>query len=272
MTEGVCRLVLDAARRSSIRYLSREHWSIYRLIDRPRHTSGVVRIGGRRVSYIDGLSTFHQWADIFRDGVLRFRCDAPSPLIIDGGANVGLATIHWQAVFVRPEIIAIEPCSAAYECLTQNVGDHHGATLIRKALWSVAGQVPFRERADDSSHVTSTVASGDAGTVDAITLGGILDGCRRDVDLLKLDIEGAEVDVLQEARQRLSRVRRLFVEYHQFSGRPQRLAELLGLIDDAGFGYVVDALRRTPRTFDREPDAGALLFTANVYAERDAAT
>lgn len=50
------------------------------------------------------------------------------------------------------------------------------------------------------------------------------------------------------------------------------LAELLGLIDDAGFTCVVDAIRRVPQTFDRTPTASSHLFTVNIYADRAAAT
>lgn len=268
MIRGTCHLLLDAARRSSIRSLSRRHWSIYRLLDRPRWTAGIVAIGGRDIRYIDGLSTFYQWVDIFREGTLGFRGDGPSPLIVDAGANVGLATLFWQSSFPRPEIIAVEPCSLAYRCLERNVGGHPGTTLLHKALWSVAGPVPFREHADDTSRIVPTGGLGDQGTVDAITLGSLLGGCEREIDFLKIDIEGAEVDVLREARSHLPRVRRLFVEYHQFAERRQRLSELLGMIEDAGFAYVIDASRRVPETFDRGAAKESLLFTANIYADR----
>lgn len=268
MIRGACHLLVDAARRSSIRYLSRKHWSIYRLLDRPRWTAGVVGIGGRDVHYIDGMSTFYQWVDIFREGTISFRSGGPSPLIVDAGANVGMATLFWQASFPQPEIIAVEPCSLAYACLERNIGGRPGTTLLHKALWSVAGPVAFREHADDSSHIVPTAGPTDPGTVGAITLGSILATCDREIDFLKVDIEGAEVDVLREARTHLPRVRRLFVEYHQFAGRRQQLSELLGMIADAGFSYVVDANRRVPQTFDRDVAPESLLFTANIYADR----
>lgn len=50
------------------------------------------------------------------------------------------------------------------------------------------------------------------------------------------------------------------------------LAELPGLIDDAGFTCVVDAIRRVPQAFDRTPTASSHLFTVNIYADRAAAT
>ncbi len=271
MSRGTLLLLLDAARRSSPRYLSREHWEIYRLIDRPRRTAGVVGIGGVHVHYIDGLSTFHQWVQIFRENTFGFRSSTPSPLIIDAGANVGLATLFWQSAFPRPEIVAVEPCDVAFACLARNVGGRPGTTLLHNALWSAAGSVPFRQHVDDTSHIAP--AGGAPGeTVDAITLGSILAACDREVDFLKIDIEGAEVDVLLEARPHLPRVRRLFVEYHQFPERRQRLSELLRLLEDEGFDYVLDARREVPQTFDRDTAAASLLYTVNIYADRPAAS
>jgi hypothetical protein len=43
------------------------------------------------------------------------------------------------------------------------------------------------------------------------------------VDLLKMDIEGAEADVLEDCRGSLGGVQHLFVEYHAYTGQPQRL-------------------------------------------------
>lgn len=270
MIRGLCHLLVDAVRTRSLRAASPPLWQIYRLLDRPRWASGVIRIGRRTVHYIDSRSTFYQWVDIFRDGVFDFDDGSDSPLIVDAGANVGLATLYWQTRFARPEIIAVEPCALAYASLVRNVGSHPTTRLLQKALWSVAGPIPFQEQADDSSHIERSDDAGQSGTVDAITLGSILADCDRDIDFLKIDIEGAEVEVLREARSFLPRVRRLSVEYHQWPSGEQRLSELLGLIEDAGYRYVVDARRRVPRTFDRITDTTALSFTANIYAERTA--
>ncbi|MBK9174775.1 MAG: FkbM family methyltransferase, partial [Flavobacteriales bacterium] len=57
------------------------------------------------------------------------------------------------------------------------------------------------------------------------------------VDLLKVDIEGAETEVLLDCGDALGGVQRLYVEYHSFRNRPQRLHELLALLAAQGFRY-----------------------------------
>jgi hypothetical protein len=62
------------------------------------------------------------------------------------------------------------------------------------------------------------------------------------VDLLKLDIEGAEVEVLSEAADRLDRVRQIRMEVHQTRQHPHARAEVERLLASAGFAF-----RTTPR-------------------------
>jgi hypothetical protein len=60
------------------------------------------------------------------------------------------------------------------------------------------------------------------------------------VDLLKLDIEGAEQDVLEELSMRgaLARIRRLIVEYHHRLRSPaSELSRFLTILESHGFTY-----------------------------------
>jgi hypothetical protein len=56
-----------------------------------------------------------------------------------------------------------------------------------------------------------------------------------EVDFLKIDVEGAEVNLILDCAERLHRVKNLFIEYHSFSQQEQRLDELLGALRKAGF-------------------------------------
>jgi hypothetical protein len=54
-------------------------------------------------------------------------------------------------------------------------------------------------------------------------------------DLLRLNIEGAEVDVLLDCSDLLDQVQHLIVDYHSILENPQRLDTLMGLLTKAGF-------------------------------------
>jgi hypothetical protein len=54
------------------------------------------------------------------------------------------------------------------------------------------------------------------------------------VDLLKLNIEGAEPEVLGDCGDLLRNVRRAIVEYHSFAQEPQELSDLLSILREGG--------------------------------------
>jgi hypothetical protein len=61
----------------------------------------------------------------------------------------------------------------------------------------------------------------------------------QNVDFLKIDIEGAEFDVLKDCQDNLSFVKNIFIEYHSNPLEPQILSNLLRIIADAGFRYYI---------------------------------
>src|SRR5947209_7181674 len=71
----------------------------------------------------------------------------------------------------------------------------------------------------------------------------------RPVDFLKLDVEGAETEVLADCADLLGRVENLFVEYHSFGDEPQSIHTLLSVMQGAGFRVHVRASTGSPQPF-----------------------
>jgi hypothetical protein len=70
------------------------------------------------------------------------------------------------------------------------------------------------------------------------------------VDFLKIDIEGAEWEVLEDCAGQLQQVENLFVEYHSAPGKKQYLPELLAVLERAGFRlYIKEAWNNRPVPF-----------------------
>ena len=88
------------------------------------------------------------------------------------------------------------------------------------------------------------------------------------VDLLKVDIEGAEMAVLAEARPMLGRVARLFVEYHSFAGREQQLGQLLMLLEEEGFRYYLETPFHVKHPFLGVPIYLGQDLACNIHAWR----
>jgi hypothetical protein len=86
------------------------------------------------------------------------------------------------------------------------------------------------------------------------------------VDLLKLDIEGAETQVLREAQHRLDRVERIFVEYHSLVDKPQNLPELLGVLAASEFRFFATGSERRVRPFHGVPADRGIDLQLNIFA------
>jgi hypothetical protein len=88
------------------------------------------------------------------------------------------------------------------------------------------------------------------------------------IDLLKLDIEGAEFSVLRDCRDMLCNVEHLFVEYHSFTDKDQDLPELLGLLTASGFRLHLQPVSFSERPFLRRHSYLGMDMQVNVFASR----
>lgn len=129
-------------------------------------------------------------------------------LAVDVGAHVGLWTRALAQYFQR--VIAFEPVPAFLECWRLNVASAGAADrcfCAPAACGAETGELRLRVERENSgnSHVA---AAGDGGTIAAqvVTLDSCLAG-ELDVDLIKVDVEGYELEVLRGARALLERCR-----------------------------------------------------------------
>ena len=67
--------------------------------------------------------------------------------------------------------------------------------------------------------------------------------------MLKMDIEGHELDVLQSCAKNLHNVCNIFIEYHSFKNKKQNLSQILRLLEINGFRYFLDSAKPRNRPF-----------------------
>lgn len=153
--------------------------------------------------------------------------------ILDCGANIGLTSIYFAQKYPQARIIAIEPDPENVEILKANVSGIDRIIPIRAAV--VGGRSRPVYLSSDQPAYGNRISSSDFGTrgveVPGLT---IFDICRRNniekVDLLKVDIEGAEQEVFA-APDFLRMVRMVAIELHA----PYGVDDFSGDISDFGF-------------------------------------
>jgi FkbM family methyltransferase len=151
----------------------------------------------------------------------------PGDVCFDCGANVGVITSRLAATGAT--VHAFEPDPDAYRTLEANVGRLANVVLHKAAVGVCPGQLAlYRGAADPKSSVSVSVGSTLIGSkknvtsaetilVDVIDLGTMIADFPQRISLLKIDIEGAEVDVMNSLLDRGvdAKVSEIFVETHE---------------------------------------------------------
>lgn len=163
------------------------------------------------------LSTF--FSVILGDQYLT-KADFPVRTIIDAGANIGTSTVYFASLYPEAEICAIEPSQTNFERLKANTEEYPNVKCLCGALAGREGHVKIKDTS--CQHDSFRVGQCDeesAGSVPAWDLPACLElmGWSH-VDLLKVDVEGAEVEIFSEAPERwMNLVNHFFIETHDSS-------------------------------------------------------
>jgi len=197
----------------------------------------------------------------------------PVPVFIDCGANIGLATYFMRRRHPTARIIAYEPNPEMFSRLEANVARNAYAdiTLHQAAVGGSARRDRFLARADAPMAGCLVGPDQGAGTpVDVVPLSAILQG-EPEVDLLKVDIEGAEAEAIPEADALLRRCRFIFVECHM-NGREAgggTLLPVLNTLARQGFAFHVGRSGWSERQHGFRPLRHAhQAYSSGVYATR----
>ena len=157
--------------------------------------------------------------------------------VLDIGAYVGMFTIKAsKAVGPTGRVIAIEPSPENYALLKRNCKGLGNVTLIRKAIWSSNGveRLYYSKSPAANSLVTSWK---DYVEVETTTLDNLMRELGLDnVDFIKLDAEGAELDVLKGAGETMSKGTRIVIAaYHTAPNGEAEIEQVAELLGKAGY-------------------------------------
>lgn len=139
--------------------------------------------------------------------------------IIDAGANIGMASVYFKNQFPNARIIAIEPESSNYNQLLKNISGYKNISTEHKGLWNKSCLLNVEDKYENGNwgFVVEEVNDASKSNVEGISVNDILIKYNLDrIDILKMDIEGAELEIFQENYEWLSKVKMLIIETHDF--------------------------------------------------------
>jgi FkbM family methyltransferase len=133
--------------------------------------------------------------------------------IVDAGAHIGLASVFFAIRYPRARIVAIEPEPSNFAVLERHSQLYPNITPIRAGLWRKETRLKISNptaqtwsfRIEESDHEGLQAV-----TVESIMRRFGVDG----IDVLKMDIEGSEVEVLNHSTPWIDKVGTLVIELH----------------------------------------------------------
>ena len=194
-------------------------------------------------------------------------------IIIDGGANIGIRTLFYIWRYPNARVLCFEPNPVMFRYLNNNMDNNH-LSQINTFPYALG-----REDKDVMLYFNKTPRGSGSATVVAPTNstdeGALMVPMRRlshfidtDIYLLKLDIEGAEMDVLDElcATGKIGLIQKMVIEYH-FDGHAFRhtLEEFLGKLKREGYSCIHTTLEKGPSAY---VEANYVMSTCMIYAQR----
>lgn len=176
---------------------------------------------GRAVTLRLGTSDLATYEKIFADREYHFEPAKSPEVILDAGANIGLASLFFAARFPAARIIAIEPEDSNFALLVRNTAAFPRIVPIQAALWGVDAHVNVVDPGLDKwgFQARAVGEAGPAGVCHSV-VGMTVDRIMREqgldyIDILKMDIEGGEIEVFNGGGEWLGRVGLLIAELHE---------------------------------------------------------
>lgn len=232
----ITRAAADGASRRAL-------FEIYLALSKPERYSDKVSLRLRISGQVFPVTIRVQ--DIFVLGEILFERQyhvrskvTASPFIVDAGANVGIAALWLLGRYPGFSLHAFEPERENFDLLEKNLACIPGTLAFKSALGAETGSIDLKIAEFGAMHSLKEGFNEGAMTerVPLITLADHLEAHGIDrIDLLKLDVEGAEMEVLSGLGERIKDVAVIIGEMHESVIDE---STFYGFLKEAGFEIV----------------------------------
>ena len=163
--------------------------------------------------------------EIFAKHIYYFETKSKSPSILDLGAHIGLSVLYFKKLFPQSKITALEPHPLSFALLKKNINQNNlsGIKIINAAVSAGENTRTLYVDPDWEWNSTSSFIPG-SWTQNQKTQPILVKSEKfshlliHPTDIVKMDIEGAEWEILTQAREELQNISKLILESHYLKG------------------------------------------------------
>jgi FkbM family methyltransferase len=204
--------------------------------------------------------------EVFTQDSYYFETDNPQPVIIDAGSHIGLATLYFKKFYPGAKVIAIEPHPENFKLLERNTlwnNSLDNIELHNVALAATSGTIELHTDStplhwySTSSFIKGAWNHAQTSHILRVPSQPLVKFLTQPIDFLKMDIEGAEQEVLVAAGNSIRQVKHMIVEFHPT--KHQSLAKLIEWLEEHQFAV---SLWKDGREFTLKQAKGLVLVEA----------
>jgi FkbM family methyltransferase len=168
-----------------------------------------------------------------------------SPRILDCGSHIGSAALYYKTLYPNAHITCFEPNPTALSYLKKNIMNNKlgDVEIVPAAVWDKDGTIQFKHALLSWGDHIEPADSDGTFQVRAVRLEPYL---KKHVDILKLDIEGAEEIIMKDIDPQLGNVGAIVMEYHSdFKSLPNDIDAILKILAKHHFTVAFGPLGKT---------------------------
>jgi FkbM family methyltransferase len=238
-----------------------------RVLSKEKNT---YRLYGKKFHYHNKSSFINTYNEIIKRGIYSFKPKGTNPIIIDCGSNMGLSLLYFCRNYPGCTVYGFEPDDSVYYTLVKNIENFNmnQVILTKKAVWVSDGNLDFYTDKGMGGRIGVEYENQVPSKVETVRLRDFISD--KTIDLLKMDIEGAEFKVLQDCEPYLVNIANIFVEYHSMYNEVQKLDELLLILKRNNFRYHLSQSFSRKRPFvDKNLVCERYDMAINVFAYKE---
>jgi FkbM family methyltransferase len=202
---------------------------------------------------------FWLFYEIFIRKEYVFKTTKQNPTILDCGSNIGMAILFFKRNYPQAEIIGFEPDHASFQLLKKNIEINRFTNIVvhNVALSNKEGTIPFYSDGNTKGKLAMSITKQiedhniknvKETKVKAVKLSTFIPK-EKEIDFMKLDIEGAELLVLEDLdkSKRIKQIKEMLVEYHFSTKNPtNKITKILEILEKNNFKYCFNAETQPP--------------------------